>query len=689
MDRRRSLARLARLAALLPLVPACTTSPRSPADARDPPAKVELRSEAPLGRELIANLDASTDPCTDFYQFACGGWLAQNPLPADKPVWGRAFGELGERNRLILREILEQDQGRSGRLYAACMDATARSEAGVAPLAPYLRAIDALDTSDLTALFALIGDFDAGIGSGALFSFGLSIDFEQPELHISNLGQGGIGLPDRSYYLDARKREQWLPLYRQHIARMLALLGDSDERAQAAAARIVAFEQRLAELHEPPEALRDPQAVYHRWDRKGLEARSPLPWATYFTHVGAEKLELINVSTPRFIEGLPAAIASADAQTLRDYLRFGLISGNANVLSESVAEASFAFASAMTGQQSLQAPWERCVAASTGALGDLVSQAFVARSFAGDSREIAAEMIAGIEAAFAANLPALAWMDDSTREAAVGKVAKVVNKVGYPSKWRDYAGLEVSGRYFDDVLAVRRWTTADALARIGRAVDDELWVWPASTVNAGYNPLQNTMLFPAGILQPPFFSREFPQAMNYGAMGMVMGHELTHGFDDSGRKFDGDGVMREWWSAPVVARYEQRTACLVDSYGAIEVQPGVRINGQLTLGENIADFGGLKLAHAAYAAWVDEHGPEPALVEGLSNAQLFFVAYAQSWCSVASPQFEALLATVDTHSPPRQRVNVPLAHSPEFWAAYGCHEGEAMRTAAEQVCSVW
>lgn len=653
----------------------------------DGPAAMELTASDPLGETVIATMDRTTDPCTDFYQFACGGWIANNPLPADKPRWGRGFGELSQRNNDVLKTILEKDTGRAGKFYAGCMDTEAVNAAGTAPLEPYLAQIDKLDVKNTKKLFTLLGELDASVGLGAFFNFGLSIDFEDPTLHISDLGQGGTGLPDRSYYLDDAKKAQVLPLYQAHVARMLGFLDYTEEEAADAAARIVALETELAKLQKPPEEMRDPEKVYHRWDRKGLQKSSKLPWKQYFTALGAPKVELINVSNPEFIEGLPAVIAAADEKTVKDYLRANLIGSTASVLSEDVVQANFQFVGALTGQQQLQPRWERCVGATNGAVGDLVSRQFVDETFAGDSKDIALDMIGRVEAAFEAGLADLEWMDDPTREAAVGKMKKIENKVGYPEKWKTYDGLEFEGSYFADAVAAGRWSNADGLAKIGKPVDKKEWFWPASIVNAGYNPLGNEMLFPAGILQQPFFHASNPKAMNFGAMGLVMGHELTHGFDDSGRKFDADGVMREWWAPEVSARFEERAECIVDTYSAIEVQPDTFVNGQLTLGENIADFGGLKESYAAYTAWTAEGEGEPELIGGLSNEQLFFVAFAQSWCSVSSPEFDKLMATVDPHSPPKYRVNVPLAHFPEFWDAFSCGEEQPMHS--DQVCEVW
>jgi putative endopeptidase len=668
-------------------------NPPDGGDTTEPKPKVEapklggLSSSNPIGQEVIAQMDLDTAPCEDFYQFACGGWIAKNPLPEDHPRWGRGFGELSDRNNEVLKSILESDSKRAGTFYKGCMDEAAIDKAGATPLEPYLKKIEKLDPKNTEALFKLLGQFDSTVGLGAFFQFGLFIDFEQPDLHIANLGQGGTGLPDPSFYLDPNKSGRFLPGYTEHIARMLGFLGYAEADAKAAATRIVALETEIAKLQKPPEEMRDPEKVYHRWDRAGVEEKSKLPWAAYLTALGAPKLTLINVSNPQFVEGLPGLIAAADPEAIRDYLRFNLISSTADLLSAEIVAANFKFAGALTGQKQLQPRWERCVDATNGAVGDLLSQQFVERSFAGDSKDIAIDMIQRVEAAFAAGLPSIAWMDDTTRQAAVGKMGKIENKIGYPEKWRTYDGLKIKGSYFKDAVAARTWASKYSIDKVGQKVDEQEWYWPASIVNASYNPLQNFMTFPAGILQPPFFHRDFPKAMNFGAMGMVMGHELTHGFDDSGRKFDGDGVKREWWAPAVATKFEAEAQCIDETYSAIEVLPGVKLKGELTLGENIADFGGLKEAYAAYQQWVTEKGAEPQLIEGLSNEQLFFVAMAQSWCSVSSPEYDELLAAVDPHSPPKFRVNVPNAHFPGFWAAFSCSEGMAMH--AENACSVW
>lgn len=645
--------------------------------------------ETELAKTVVATLDPSTDPCVDFYQYACGGWIAATELPPDKPRYGRGFGELADRNDEVVSTIIDElegkdgDAGKAGAFFAQCMDLEARTKAGVEPLAPWFKKIDKVKSTK--SLMKVAGEMHAA-GSGPYLSYGPSRDFKQPDMQIADLGQGGTGLPDRSFYLD-EARKPILEAYKGHVATMLSFVYDGDmDKAKADAEKVVAFEVELAKLQKPREELRDPVAVYNRLDRKGvLKLAGKLDWKTFWKATGYPKVEDINVSVPTFVEALPALIEKTDMETHRAYLRFHAISDASSLLSPEIEKASFAFTAALTGAQEQAPQRKRCIDATTGVYGDVIGKAFVEKTFAGSSKDTALAMILDIEKAMEAALPQLEWMDDSTRAAAVAKIKLVKNKVGYPDKWRDYSKIEKGDNYFESATHAAEWNWKREMDRVGGKADLEEWGLPASIVNAFYNPLQNDMNFPAGIMQPPFFSKDYPKAMNYGAMGMVMGHELTHGFDDQGRKFDGNGVMQEWWAPEVASKFEERTVCIDKAYSAVEVQPGVFLNGKLTMGENIADHGGIREAYQAYkrAGGLDEDTG----VQGVTNEQLFFLAYAQSWCSKATPQIETLLATVDPHSPPKYRVNIPLAHYPEFWNTWSCGEGTPMHV--PDACEVW
>jgi len=680
-----------------------TTTPAPAAAGPVAPAPVQrptLVARDPIGAGVIAALDTTVDPCTDFYRYACGGWLRKTTRPADKARYGRGFGELADRNNAVLRRILEDAaaapakpntvEGRLGAFWSACMDEAAIDRAGVAPLAPWLSQVSAV--KDEASLMRAVGKLHAGYfgGGGPLFTVFIEPDAKRPDVYVAQVQQGGTGLPDRDFYLktDAQSKAL-LGAYEQHVARMLGFLGESPEAAAAQARQIVAFEAELAQIALPRADLRDPDATYNLLGVAGLQATDPAtPWKLYFEALGYPKIGAdLNVATPSYFKQLGAQVRKADAATLQAYLRWHILRVAAPALGKEIVEADFKFTSVLTGAKELSPRWERCVNLANFGLGELVGQAFVKERFAGASKEVALEMIGSIESAFEAGLPALAWMDPSTRTRAVEKMKALRNKIGYPDRWRDYSKLKLSRKdHLANVIAGRRFLFAHEADRISKAVDKDEWHMPPALVNAYYNPSVNEMVFPAGILQPPYFSADFPMAMNFGGIGMVMGHELTHGFDDQGRKFDAAGVLREWWDPSASAKFQERAQCVETLYGGIEVLPGVRLNGKLTLGENIADFGGIKAAHAGYQTWARGKS-EPTLIQGLSGEQLFFLGFAQGWCTHETDESQRLRATIDPHSPPRERVNVPLAHFPGFWAAWQCQPGTPMR--AENACEVW
>ncbi len=647
---------------------------------------------------VLSAMDKKADPCQDFYRYACGGWLDTTQIPSDQSRWGRGFSEIAERNRQTLREILEaaaRDQGSDPKLvklgvfYGSCMDEEKIDKAGGEPLKPMLKEIEGV--KDAKSLMAELGTLHA-LGAGAFFGGGAVPDFKNPDLNIVYLSQGGLGLPDRDYYVkDDDKSKQIRTDYLAHVTAMFTLVGETPEAAGKHAQQVMEIETRLAKASRTRVEMRDTEKTYNKLDLVGLEKLAPsLPWKEYLRAIGYPNVTQINIAVPEFYQALDKESANAGSETMHSYLRWHLVRGAAPILSKPFADESFAFyGKKLSGQKEQKARWKRCVDATDNAMGELLGQAFVDRRFAGDSKTIALDMIGRIESAFEGNLANLAWMDDTTRTRASGKKQTLANKIGYPDKWRDYSKLAVKkGDYFGNAIASRRFEFDYECAKIGKKVDKTEWGMTPPTVNAYYNPLQNEMVFPAGILQPPFFDRSFPMAMNFGGIGMVMGHELTHGFDDQGRKFDPTGKLSEWWEPQVSAKFEERAKCVSDLYSTYEVQPGLKLNGELTLGENIADLGGIKQSYSAYHAWAKQNaGAAAKAVEPLTNDQLFFVAFAQTWCSIQTPEIERMLVNVDSHSHPKYRVFGPLSNFSGFSEAFQCSEGTPMNP--KDSCEVW
>lgn len=649
-----------------------------------------------VAQEVLSTLDSKADPCTDFFRYACGGWLDRATIPGDQSRWGRSFTEIAERNNQALKMMLEDvaknpgsdpEQKRLGGFYGACMDEAAVEKADAAPLKPLLALIE--EVKDQASLLKAVGILHHQ-GIPALFSFDVEPDAKDPTLNIANLSQGGLGLPNRDYYLEADPRNKKLrEEYESYVGRLLVLGGESPEAAGKNAQAVLAFETELAKLSRAPQDMRDPIKLYNRLERAGLLKLTPAyPWPEYFKALGVPNLTQINVAVPEFIEGMARRTAATDPAALRSYLKARAINAVAGLLSPRFVQEAFKFRQALTGQKQLEPRWKRCLRATERALGESVGKLFVAKYFPGDSKAIALDLIRRVENSFAAGLPGLAWMDDGTRQRATGKLEKVANKIGYPDRWRDYSQIRVqAGDYFGNSLRAWSAETNFDLAKIGQKVDKSEWGFPPEIVNAFYNPSNNDMTFPAGILQPPFFKRDFPMAMNFGGIGMVMGHELTHGFDDEGRLFDPDGRLVEWWSKDASAKFEKQAQCIEKLYSGFEIQPGVKVNGKLTLGENIADFGGIRTSYYAYKQWAKENPAAAPTVPGLTDDQLFFVGFAQTWCMIATPEMERMLVKNDPHSPARFRVNGPLAHFPAFWEAFQCKAGAPMRPA--ETCAVW
>jgi predicted metalloendopeptidase len=669
----------------------------APAKAEDGPAADPVPSKSPeeVATTVKSAMDTSADPCQDFYQYACGGWIENTPLPGDKSRWTRSFGVLREKNRELMHEILEEaakskggddEKAKIGRYYAACMDEAAIESAGAKPLEPLFAEIS--NVEDVGSFMSVTGKLHAK-GVRPLFGMYVGPDDKDPGMNIAHLGQGGLGLPDRDYYFD-EKRAEILAAYEKHVAKNFELLGEDPKAAADIAKDVVAFEKSLAKAQMTRVERRDPDRTYNKIDRAGIEERVPgLAWPAFAEASGHPEITAINVDSVKYLEAAAAILAKAKPETLQNYLRWTAVRDGADGLSKAFVDADFDFyGKTLRGQKEIEARWKRCTSATNRAFQHPVGRLYVERAFAGDSKAIALDLIGRIEAAFEKNLPELSWMSEATRARAMEKVKAIHNKIGYPDKWRDYAGLAVGEDHFANTLASANFEYEYRAAKVGKPVDRDEWRAGPPVVNASYSGTRNEIWFPAGILQAPFFDKDHPMAMNFGGIGVVMGHELTHGFDDQGRKYDAKGMLQQWWEDDVISKFEERTKCVDDLYSSQEVEPGLNVNGKLTLGENTADMGGVKQAYAAYTKWAAENGgDETPHVEGLTNEQLLFVSFAQVWCTVATPEYLRVQVATDPHSPGQFRANVPLAMTPAFAEAFECAEGTPMNP--KDRCEVW
>jgi putative endopeptidase len=642
-----------------------------------------------------AALDPKISPCSDFFQFSCGGWLARNPIPAEHSRWGR-MQELDERNLLQLREILEQyarpERSRSageqkiGDAYSACMDEPAIEAKGVRPLKVELDRIARLKTkADLIALVARLH----GAGINALFEFGSGQDFKNAEQMIAVLDQGGLGLPDRDFYLktDAKSAERRTK-YTAHVQRMLELAGVPATAAVEQAAAIMRIETELAQSSQSRVFRREPANRYHKMTMAELEKLAPtLNWTRYYAAIGAPAFTSLNVVAPDFVKALSGLIDSMSLADWKAYVRWHLVHGLVAVLPRSFVNEDFAFfGQALTGAQELRPRWKRCVKMVDGDVGFALGEKFVERTFGADGKARMVRLVRAIERAFEDDINQLPWMSGETRRHALEKLHAITNNIGYPEKWRDYRRLTVRrGDAFGNHLRAAEFELRRELVKIGQRVDRSEWYMTPQTVNAYYSWNLNSINFPAGILQPPFFDKNADDAANLGGIGTVIAHEISHGFDDSGSKFDARGDLREWWKPKDAAEFERRAGCFVKEYGGFTAVDDLKLNGKLTLGENIADNGGLRIALMALRH-LTAGKPDPR-VSGYTGEQRLFIANAQVWCTHTRPELARTRVLTDPHSPPRFRINGVMPNLPEFARAFGCRAGQPM--VREPVCRVW
>ncbi len=697
---RTCLALLAALAACsgptkpaVPPTPPPDAAPAAPPDAAPvaPPAMTLAQSGIVPGW-----LDEQADPCQDFFQHACGGFVATAEIPADRSGWG-AIHVVVQAQEDFLHAVLEkaaQAPGkdpvmqRLGDYYAACMNEDAIEQAGLAPIQGLLHEVEGIKDFK-TATTAITALHVAGIH--ALWSLGPAQDFVDATQVIADLDQAGLGLPDRSYYLEsAGNMKEVRAAYLAHLARLFTLAGSTAADARSAAADVLRFETALARLQQSEVTRRNPRAIYHRVERKGLQkAAATLPWDAYFAAHGLAHVTQITVNDPAYFTGVDKLLHAQAPKTLRRYLTARILEEAAPILTRAMVAEGFEMDKVLAGVKELAPRWRRCVALTDHDLGELLAQPYVAARFPGDSKKLATELVAEVREAMRVELAALPWMDDATRQAAMRKLATMEALVGYPDRWRAYDFPIARGDHAANVHAAQQFEQRRLLAQIGQPVDRHEWGMTPPTVNAYYNPLINHIVLPAGQLQPPFFGLTFHPAVNFGATGGgTIGHEMTHGFDDEGNQFDADGNLRDWWTPATSAKFKEATVCVQQQYGAYEAVPGVKLNGELTSGENIADIGGVKLAFQGYQAWrARQATPPPAKVGRYTDDQLYFLAYAQSWCSKDTPQRLETMAHTNPHSPPMWRVNGAIADQPGFAAAFACKPGAPMAPA--NACAVW
>ena len=643
-------------------------------------------------------MDKTVDACVNFYQYACGTWMKNNPIPPDKSRWGR-FNELAEYNQYVLRDILDQVetpgqhtavQKKVGDYYAACMDEATIEKKGTAPLTPTMNAIAAVKTKP--ELIQEVGVLQEN-GVTALFSFGQMPDMHDSRQTIANLDQGGLTLPDRDYYIkDDPKSVETRQKYLEHVQKMFELAGDKPEVAAAEAKTVLAVETGLAKAYMDRTARRDPKTRDHMMQVTEVETLAPnFDLTEYFADSKAPKFSSLNVGNPDFFKAVNEQLNTVALDDWKTYLRWRALDEYAPTLTKAFVDEDFEFNDAyMSGQKEIEPRWKRCVQSTDQNLGMALGELYVDKTFGPQGKERTLKMVKAIEQAMHQDIGELTWMSDTTKQKAYEKLSTIVNNIGYPDKWRDYSTVIVErDDYAGNVMRASAFEVQRQRNKISKPTDRKDWGMTPPTVNAYYRPNMNDINFPAGILQPPFYSQNMDDAVNYGAIGVVIGHELTHGFDDQGRKFDADGNLKDWWTGDDGKAFEERATCTADEYSSFvsvkDDKGDVKLNGRLTLGENTADNGGVKLAYMALTNIIGSTPLKP--IDGYTPQQRFFISYGQIWCQNVTDQQARKLAIIDPHSPGRWRVNGVVQNSAAFQEAFGCKAGQPM--VSENACRVW
>ncbi|MGA2572045.1 MAG: M13 family metallopeptidase [Terracidiphilus sp.] len=672
--------------------PAAASNDSKPAE---PPAIRSFDSSA---------MDLTADPCADFYQYACGTWLKQNPIPADQASWGRSFSQLLQRNQYLLWKDLDSAatasktplQKQYGDYFAACMDTGTIDRLGIQPILPAWKQIAGLKNAN--QIPHLLSQLESRGTPDGFFEFGVEQDQKDSTKQIAGIGQGGLSLPDRDYYIvDSPRFTQIRAQYLDHIKKMFTLAGDTPDQAAKEAAAVMEIETAMAKASMARVDLRNPEKIYHIYSVDDFQKLAPdFTWRNYFQGLRIGRFDTFNVATPDFFKELNALIKSEPLDSWKSYLRWHALHGQARGLSKAFFDENFNFfGKTLTGQKEPLPRWRQCTMATDRALGEAVGQDWVRENFPPAAKTSMDKLVAALEKALGDDIQTLPWMSAATKKAAEEKLALIRNKIGYPEKWRDYSSVKVDRRhYVANQHSAAVYAMNYDLAKLGKPVDEKEWGMTPPTVNAYYNPFFNDINFPAGILQPPFFDPNVDPAVNFGGIGVVIGHEMTHGFDDEGSQFDPRGNVRDWWTPADRKEFTDRTECVAKEYGGFEAapaqgdSPAVYLNGHLTLGENTADNGGLRIAYMALLDALAAEGKSiDEKIDGFTEAQRYFIGFAQVWCQNTRDAAARQSALTDPHSPGRWRVDGTVENFDAFGKAFGCKKGRPM--VPENSCRVW
>lgn len=671
----------------------------SPAATTESGATATETVEMNMGRGLdLANMDTTVDPCTDFYQYANGGWIKNNPIPASESRWG-SFNELAERNNTVLRQMLTEAASNTvapkgtatqliGDFYAAGMDSVAANRAGITPMKPELEKIEAANST--ADLINTVADLKTK-GVSGFFSMYVSQDDKVSTKYALQAGQGGLGLPDRDYYLKDDERSKTIRTeYVNHLQNMFQLMGNAAGVAQEKAQTVVSIETKLAQASRARVDLRDPYANYNKMTVQEFTNQNPnLRVSQLLDGMGAQAAEEIIIGQPDFFKELNSMLKSVPLEDWKTYAQWHVARTMAPYLSDDFVQENFNFyGKVLSGAKEMQPRWKRVLRATDSALGEALGQLYVQETFSPEAKQKAIEMVDNLQEAFREHVRELDWMSEETKARALQKLSAFAVKIGYPDEWEDYEGLDISREsYAANVMRASQYAFRDNVGKIGQPIDREEWFMSPPTVNAYYNPSMNEIVFPAGILQPPFFDPQADDAVNYGGMGAVIGHELTHGFDDQGAKYDFEGNLKDWWSEADLEQFNARATAVADQYDQYTVLDNLHVNGRLTLGENIADIGGLNIAYTALQKSLEQNNP--GKIAGFTPEQRFFLAWAQIWRVNMRDEAQNQQILTDPHSPGRFRTNGPVSNMPQFYEAFGCDQGDQMVRNDENRIKIW